>query len=117
MEACRESIGRAFVGMDSKNLESGCCPSSSHNPTYRFRRPAATPEGQVIMTPLTVAEARAILLADKALVLSLEERGASGLVFGIEERDAWIRLVESANDRIAIYERPSSALTQPRDKA
>ena len=55
------------------------------------------------MTPLTVAEARAILLADEALQLSYEARLAAGQTFGIEEREAWAKLVESATDRIAAY--------------
>lgn len=56
------------------------------------------------MTPLTVSEARAILIADKALGLSYEVRLASGQLFGIEELEAWVKLVASANDRIAAYE-------------
>ena len=56
------------------------------------------------MTPLTVAEARAILVADEALGLSFEARLASGQIFGIEEREAWAKLVESATDRIVAYE-------------
>ena len=63
------------------------------------------------MTPLTIAEARAILIADEALQLSYEARLASGQTFGTEELDAWARLVASAHDRIAVYERPSPALT------
>ena len=54
-----------------------------------------------MMPPLTVPEARAILLADEALQLSFR----SG-IFGIEEREAWAKLVESATDRIAAYDRP-----------
>ena len=56
------------------------------------------------MTPLTVPEARAILVADEALSLSYEVRFASGQTFGIEEIDAWAKLVKSAHDRIAAYE-------------
>jgi hypothetical protein len=56
------------------------------------------------MTPLTVAEARAILIADEALQLSYDARLASGQTFGIEELDAWAKLVESANDRISAFE-------------
>ena len=63
------------------------------------------------MTPLTVAEARAIVIADEALVLSYEVRLASGQTFGTAELDAWAKLVESANDRIAAYERPVIAPT------
>ena len=55
------------------------------------------------MTPLTVPEARAILAADDALHLSYEARLAAGQTLGIEEREAWAKLVESAIDRIASY--------------
>ena len=68
------------------------------------------------MTPLTVAESRAILIADEALQLSYEERLASGQTFGIEELNAWAKLVESATDRIAAYARPiSSAVATDED--
>jgi hypothetical protein len=60
---------------------------------------------------LTVAEARAILIAEAALGFSYEERLASGQTFGIEEREAWQKLVESATARIAAYERPVVAPT------
>ncbi len=53
---------------------------------------------------LTVAEARVILAADEALHLSYLQRLETDTVLGIEERDAWAKLVESANDRIAVYE-------------
>jgi hypothetical protein len=56
------------------------------------------------LTPLTVPEARAILLADEALHLSYEVRLAAGNIFGIEEREAWLCLVKSATDRVAAYE-------------
>lgn len=56
------------------------------------------------MTPLTVSEARAILIADEALSLSYEARLASGHTFGIQEREAWVKLVESATDRITAFE-------------
>ena len=56
------------------------------------------------MTPITVAEARAILMADEALHLSYEARLATGQTFGIQEREAWAKLVDSANDRIAAFE-------------
>ena len=56
------------------------------------------------MTPLTVPEARAILVADEALHLSYEARLASGQTLGFEEREAWQKLVESATDRVAAYE-------------
>ena len=58
------------------------------------------------MTPLTVPEARAILVADEALQLSYEMRLAAGLTFGSEEIEAWAKLVESAHDRIAAPDRP-----------
>ena len=58
------------------------------------------------MTPLTVPEARAILVADEALVLSYEARFAVGQTFGIEELNAWAKLVESATDRVAAYDGP-----------
>ena len=54
-------------------------------------------------TPLTVAEARAILAADEALGLSCEARLASGNTFGNEERETWTCLVAAANDRIAAW--------------
>lgn len=56
------------------------------------------------LLPLTVAEAHAILVADEALALSYEARLAAGQIFGIAEREAWARLVESATDRIALYD-------------
>lgn len=57
------------------------------------------------MTPLTVDEARAILAADEALEISYGARLAAGLTLGIEEREAWTKLVESANDRIAAFKK------------
>ena len=56
--------------------------------------------------PLTVPEARAILVADEALDLSFGAREASGQVMGSAEGDAWRALVQSANDRIATYDGP-----------
>jgi len=53
---------------------------------------------------LTVSEARAILIADDALALSFAAREECGKTFGIEELNAWIKLVESAEARIAAYE-------------
>lgn len=53
--------------------------------------------------PLTLAEARAILIANEALDLSFVARGGCGKTFGIEELGAWLKLVESANARIAAY--------------
>ena len=64
------------------------------------------------MTPLTVAEARAILLADEALQLSYEARLTAGQTFGIEEREAWAKLVESASERIAAFEGQRAELTR-----
>lgn len=55
-------------------------------------------------TPLTVAESRAILVADRALDATYETRLASGDILGAAESEAWIKLVESANSRIALYE-------------
>jgi hypothetical protein len=53
------------------------------------------------MTPLNVAEARAILLADEALDATFAAREQAGLLLGLEEGDAWRQLVASAKDRIA----------------
>lgn len=64
------------------------------------------------MTPLTVAEARAILRADEALDLTYEARLAAGTTFGDEERDAWIKLVESANERIAAFDKKPGYTTK-----
>jgi hypothetical protein len=65
------------------------------------------------LTPLTVPEARAILLADEALQLSYEARLAAGQTFGIHEREAWAKLVESATDRIAVYEGACKEVKRP----
>ena len=54
---------------------------------------------RLFVTPLTPAEARAILIADEALDLSYEARQATGHTFGIEEREAWVSLVETARAR------------------
>jgi hypothetical protein len=54
--------------------------------------------------PLTVTEARVILRADEALDLTYEARVAAGTTFSDEEREAWIALVASANERIATWE-------------
>lgn len=56
------------------------------------------------MTPLTVPEARAILLADEGLSLSFDARLAAGLAFGFVESTAWVSLVVSARTRIALFE-------------
>jgi hypothetical protein len=53
------------------------------------------------MIPLTLTEARVILRADEALDSTYEARLAAGTTFSDEEREAWMRLVEHANDRIA----------------
>lgn len=63
--------------------------------------------------PLTVGEARAILVADEALVLSYEARLATGQTFGTEALDAWANLVESAVDRIAVFEGPPKEAPRP----
>lgn len=49
---------------------------------------------------LTLAEARAILIADEALCTSYEARLASGSTFGIDEREVWAKLVASAEKLI-----------------
>lgn len=51
--------------------------------------------------PLTIPEARAILAADEALVLSSEARLAFDQTLGVEEQTAWGSLVESARVRVA----------------
>lgn len=56
------------------------------------------------MTPLTVTEARVILRADEALDLTYEARLAAGTTFSDEEREAWTKIVQSAADRVAVYE-------------
>lgn len=56
------------------------------------------------LPPLTVSEARAILIADEALDLSFDARFAAGLIMGTAESEAWIKLVESATNRIALYD-------------
>lgn len=49
------------------------------------------------MTPLTVAEARALLRADEMLRIEFETQ------LGVEERFAWKGLMESARDRLAAW--------------
>ena len=66
-----------------------------------------------MMTPLNVSEARAILLADEALDATFEARQEAGLHFGLEEADAWIKLVASANDRIKGRGRSSASTETP----
>lgn len=57
---------------------------------------------------LTVAEARAILFADEGLAATFEVRRASGHIFGYENGEAWQRLVDSATQRVAEWERGKS---------
>lgn len=57
------------------------------------------------LPPLTVPEARAILRADEALDATFAAREASGKTLGTEEAEAWMKLVASATDRIAGFER------------
>jgi len=54
-----------------------------------------------VTTPLTVAEAHAILRADEALDTTFKDREQSGTLLTPEEADAWIALVASARKRIA----------------
>ena len=63
--------------------------------------------------PLTVAEARAILIADDALALSFAAREAHGPLFGSEELDAWRKLVESAKQRVAVQDEPAPVTPYP----
>jgi hypothetical protein len=65
------------------------------------------------MTPLTVPEARAILVADEALQLTFEAREAAGQTLGLAEGDAWIKLVESAKHRIVGWDRLTVVPTPP----
>ena len=53
--------------------------------------------------PLTVPEARAIIIADEALQISYDARLEAGQTFGIEELSAWARLIKSALDRVAAF--------------
>lgn len=55
------------------------------------------------MTPLTVSEARALLVADEALESTYEARLNNGTILNLEEMEAWIKLVASARERIATY--------------
>lgn len=56
------------------------------------------------LLPLTVPEARAILAADEALDRTFKEREESGQTLGLAEGEAWMKIVESANARVASYE-------------
>lgn len=55
-------------------------------------------------TPLTVPEARAILLADDALEDTYEARVNAGKTLDLLENEAWVKLVASARARVAAYE-------------
>ena len=55
-------------------------------------------------TPLTVPEARAILVADDALDRTFKEREESGQLLGLAESEAWIKLVASAKYRIELFD-------------
>lgn len=62
------------------------------------------------MTPLTVSEARAILIADEVL------RGLTARpTFEGDELTAWTKLVESANDRIKTWGRGPSRMKRDLD--
>jgi predicted RNase H-like HicB family nuclease len=65
------------------------------------------------VTPLNVPEARAILRADEALDATFEARQEAGLTFGLEEADAWRKLVASANARIAAWGRGTGGVKLP----
>ncbi len=62
------------------------------------------------MTPLTVPEARAILAADEALDRTFKEREASGQTLGVEEGEAWMKLVESATKRVEAWPKLSATV-------
>jgi len=64
---------------------------------------------------LTSAEAQAILIADEAFVASYEVRLACGPLLGIEEREAWVKLVERAAVRISELEVPADTMTAAED--
>lgn len=54
---------------------------------------------------LTLYEARAILVADEALGVSYDARLSSGHVLGFEEREAWVKLVETSQTRVTAHAR------------
>jgi hypothetical protein len=56
------------------------------------------------LASLTVAEARAIVLVDAPLELSFDARLAAGKTFGIDDLSAWVSLVESAKERLSVWE-------------
>lgn len=56
------------------------------------------------LCPLTVPEARAILMADEALEATFPARADVGKIMDLDENAAWVSLVKSANDRVAAYE-------------
>ena len=64
------------------------------------------------LLPLTVPEARAILAADEALDRTFKEREASGQTLSLAEGDAWMKIVESANARIARYGGPPTPVAE-----
>lgn len=55
------------------------------------------------MSELSLAEARAILIADEALQISYERRLKKGYLFGSEEREAWSLLVKAAEKVLAAH--------------
>lgn len=71
----------------------------SAGPAARFEQPE---ESEVlVMTPFTGAEARAVILADEAFVLSYARGLSVGVTVDAEVLHAWASLVASARDRIA----------------
>ena len=55
----------------------------------------------MIAAQLSLDEARAIILADEALVLSYDQRLTAGRVLGIAVREAWASIVATAQARVA----------------
>lgn len=62
--------------------------------------------------PLTVPEARAILVADDALDYSWPHREATGQILSDEEAVAWNKLVESAKERVASWPLAATAVSK-----
>lgn len=56
---------------------------------------------------LSIAEARAILIADEALGLSYDQRLAAGSTFHLAEIDAWAAIVKAAEERVVAAARDS----------
>lgn len=56
------------------------------------------------MTPLSVPEARAILIADEALDATFEARQAAGHILDLAEGEAWQKLVASARERVDLHD-------------